>query len=104
MDEVLAAGQSDEIDYLSVKISPSKRTCPRNDELWGMDGLRNIRAITPHRIVAIGGINLACVEPVYKALYPDDGIAMAGGLMGEDNPLDTAQKIQIIRQRVRGGS
>ena len=101
MEEVLALGQTSEIDYVSVKISPSKKTCPRNDQLWGMEGLQNVRTITPHRIVAIGGLNLSCVEPVYRELRSDDGIAMAGGLMDEEAPNITAQKIQSIRQKIR---
>lgn len=85
MEEVLALGQS-EVDYVSVKVSPSKKTCPRNDQLWGIEGLRNVRAIIPHRIVAIGGLNLSCIEPVYRELRSDDGIAIAGGLMEEESP------------------
>lgn len=102
MEEVLALGQTKEVDYLSVKISPSKKTCPRNDQLWGIEGLRYVRAITSQRIVAIGGLNLSCVEPVYRELRLDDGIAMAGGLMEEDNPYVTAQKICAIHQKIRG--
>lgn len=102
-DDVVAASQMLEVDYLSVKVSPSKRTCPRNDNLWGLEGLETIRRITPHRLVAIGGLNLECVEPVYKILHFDDGIAMAGGLMEEDDPFMTAQKIQAIRRKLRGG-
>jgi thiamine-phosphate diphosphorylase len=45
MTEVAAAAQNNEIDYLSVKVSPSKRTCPRNDALWGMEGLRSVCVI-----------------------------------------------------------
>ena len=101
MEEVMALGEINEVDYLSVKISPSKKTCPRNDQLWGMEGLRNVRAITPHRIVAIGGLNLSCIEPVYKELRSDDGIAMAGGLMDEVTPHITAQKIQSLRLKIR---
>lgn len=101
IEEVLALGQTNEIDYLSVKISPSKKTCPRNDKLWGIDGLRNVRAISPHRIVAIGGLNLSCVEPVYHELCFNDGIAMAGGLMDEEFPSLTAQKSHAIRQKIR---
>lgn len=102
MEEVLALGQGSEVDYVSVKVSPSKKTHPRNDQLWGMEGLRSVRAIIPHRIVAIGGLNLSCVEPVYRELRSDDGIAMAGGLMDEEAPNVTAQKIQSIRQKIRG--
>ncbi len=99
LDEVLVAGQTKEIDYLSVKIFPSKRTCPKNDVLWGLEGLRQVRALSQHRIVAIGGLNLECAESVYRELSYRDGIAMAGGLMEENDPQITAQKIQAIRQR-----
>ncbi len=105
MEEVLTAGKSTEVDYLSVKISPSKKTCPRNDILWNMHELQNIRAISPHRIVAIGGLNLQRAESVYQVLRIHDGIAMAGGLMEEEDPCATAQEIQTIRKKVtsRGG-
>lgn len=102
MDQVLGAGKSNEIDYLSVKISPSKKTCPRNDEIWGIEGLEKIRNDSPHRIVAIGGLNLENAESIYKYLNSNDGIAMAGGLMNDQNPRLTAQKIQMIRQGIRG--
>ncbi len=100
-EEVMAAIQISEIDYLSVKIFPSKRTCPKNDALWGMDGLQDILKISPHPIVAIGGINLESAESVYKQLRINDGIAMAGGIMGEEDPCATAQKIQAMRQKIR---
>lgn len=101
MSEVFAAGQTNVIDYLSVKVSPSKRTCPKNNVLWGVEGLREIRKVSPHRIVAIGGLNLDCVESIYRDLHSDDGIAMAGGLMAEDDPYITAQKIQAILKKIR---
>lgn len=101
MNEVFAAGQTNVIDYLSVKVSLSKRTCPQNNILWGIQGLREIRKLSPHRIVAIGGLNLECAESIYRDLNPDDGVAMAGGLMAEDAPYLTAQKIQVIREKIR---
>lgn len=101
MDDVIAAAQTNAIDYLSVKVFPSQKTCPRNDLLWGIDGLRKIRQLSSHRIVAIGGLNLNCVEPIYKNLRWNDGVAMAGGLMAEDDPYLTAQKIQAIRKKAR---
>lgn len=104
IEEVLSLEHSSDIDYLSVKILPSKRTCPRNDQLWGIEGLQEVRAISPHRIVAIGGLNLECVESVYRELYLSDGIAMAGGLMEENDPCITAQKIRAIHRRVGGRS
>ncbi len=100
MDDVVAVTQTNEVDYISVKISASNRTCPRNDQLWDMKGLRNIRAISSHRIVAIGGIHLERAEAVYKELRFDDGIAMAGGLMDVMDPLLTAQKIRAIQAKL----
>lgn len=101
MEELLALGNQSDVDYVSVKVSPSKKTCPRNDHVWGMEGLRNVRASIPHRIVAIGGLNVACVEPVYRELRLEDGIAMAGGLMDQEAPEETARKIQSIKQKIR---
>lgn len=100
MEEVAAVAECREIDYLSVKIAPSKWTCPVNHQIWGLEGLQEVCAITPHRIVAIGGINLAWVESVYRELRFGDGIAMAGGLMCERDPYNTAAKIQAIRQGI----
>lgn len=102
MAEVIAAEQIPGIDYLSVKVSASKRTCPKNDYLWGLEGLRSVRTISSHRIVAIGGLNVECLEPIYKILHFNDGIAMAGGLMEAENPFLAVQKIRAIRQKVRG--
>lgn len=101
MNDVLTLENVDKIDYLSVKIWPSKTTCPRNDQLWGIDGLRNVRAISTHRIVAIGGIDLSSVDAVYRELYFHDGVAMAGGLMNEQHPEITARKIHTIHKSIK---
>jgi thiamine monophosphate synthase len=87
-----------------VKVFPSKRTCPRNDLLWGIEGLREIRSISSHRIVAIGGLTTKDAERIYRKLYLEDGIAMAGGLMNEEDPKKTAQRVRSICQQVRGQS
>jgi thiamine-phosphate pyrophosphorylase len=98
MDEVLAAEQNREIDYLSVKVGASKNTSQNNYLLWGFQGLEQVRTISTHRIVAIGGLNIDTAPFAYKRLRPHDGIAMAGGLMDEKNPKEVAQKIQEIKR------
>jgi thiamine-phosphate pyrophosphorylase len=90
-----------EIDYLSVKVAPSKWTCPTNNLIWGIDGLHEILTMTPHRVVAIGGLNLHLAASIYRELRPGDGIAMAGGIMNEKDPFSTAQKIRAILQEKR---
>ncbi len=101
---VLALKPANAIDYLSVKISASKKTCPyKNDYLWGIDGLKKIRQAVPHPIVAIGGINVSNVAPVYEVLTPSDGVAMAGGLMDAVDPKKTARKILYFQQKALRG-
>lgn len=97
MEEVLAAEELD-VDYLSVKVFNSKNTCPRKEITWGIEGLREVRAISSHRIVVIGGIDENLVESIYAELKPGDGIAMAGGLMNAPDPCATVQKMRKLYQ------
>ncbi len=101
MDEVNLSSQMEGLDYLSVKVSASKKTCPKNDSLWGLEGLRKVRKTSPHRIVAIGGLNLECAEEIYRELNFEDGIAMAGGIMDQHDPCDTAKKIRAVWQQAK---
>ncbi len=100
MQQVLAAEETSAIDYLSVKVSPSKKTCLDNDCVWGVDGLTRVREASSHRIVAIGGLTVANVLPVYRSLSTRDGVAMAGGLMDQMHPEVTARKILSLGGRV----
>lgn len=103
LDDVATTSQMTEIDYISVKVSPSNKTCPRNDKLWGLEGLRTVRTLSPHRLIAVGGLTAANVEPIYQELNANDGVAMAGGLMDTDDPYATAQKILALSHlRKRG--
>lgn len=87
-DDVLKAEELD-VDYLGVQIFPSKYTKPMSRAIWGLEGLRKIRAISKHRIVAIGGINSSNLSHVYKELNINnqgDGVAMVGELWRRDDP------------------
>lgn len=101
MKEVEALEGVREVDYLSVKIDKSKKTCPHNDHLWHLEGLTRVCGATSHIVVAIGGQTLSTVEPVYRILRKGDGVAMAGGLMDEKAPQLTAEKIRILSQKIR---
>lgn len=95
--------KSSEINYLSVKVFSSKQTCPKNNphELWGVEGLKAVCAIAGHPVVAIGGITEDDAEDVYRILRKGDGIAMAGGLMRQEEPFEIARRIQEIREKVQ---
>ena len=97
MSEILAAGHK--VHYVSVKVFASKKTCPRNDDIWGIQGLRTVLANVPCPVIAIGGLTADSIEPLCQELRPQDGIAMASGLIGQPDPCATAQ---TILKKMRG--
>lgn len=90
-----------DLDYVSVKVFRSQRTNPHDHATWGMAGLREIRPIILHRVVAIGGIDKSNSAEVVRSLKSDDGIAMVGDLWRKENTLSTAKKIRAIVDLVR---
>lgn len=50
------------LDYITVKVVSSKRTCSRNDHIWGIECLQKICSLVHHKIVAVGGI-MDCLDP-----------------------------------------
>ncbi len=93
LDDVLAAETLD-VDYLGVQVFPSKNTKPEQSLVWGLEGLKQVRALSRHRLVAIGGIHLDNFKTVYSQLKPQqDGIALVGALWRGEDPCTEAQKI-----------
>lgn len=67
-----------DIDYIG--ISPVFATPTKTDTApaLGLEGIRRIREICPHRIVGIGGINQTNLEPVINA--GSEGIALVSAI------------------------
>lgn len=82
-------------DYLIINIWPLLHTSTRNDHLWGIRGLKKVKA------TVIGSVSLMNVHCIYPELRLRDGAVMASGLMQEKYPHITAQKIQSLRQRTQ---
>lgn len=99
VENVLACEESG-VDYVSIKISPSRKTCMKNDKIWAKHNLKQVFTITRLPIVIVGGLDSSHVKPFYQILRLGDGIGMASGLMDTENPAATAQHIQSIRQQV----
>ncbi len=97
MDDVLAAEQNSDIDYISVKIYPSKHTNPKEVQVWGIPGLEKVCSVSKHRIVAVGGITLDNAASVYRLVGPHGGSGLAGNLLKGDNPRAMAEQMQAIR-------
>jgi thiamine-phosphate pyrophosphorylase len=98
-DDVYEAEQFPDIDYLGVQVFLSKHTKPHQKQVWGIEGLKKVRSISRHRVVAIGGIDLDNLQTVCSQLNlgpQQDGVAMVGALLKEKDPYPIAQKMRAI--------
>ena len=102
LDDVHAAENLD-VDYLGVQLFPSRNTKPDSPLIWGLDGLKKIKEISKHRIVAIGGIDLENLETVSSVIdlgRNQDGVAMVGKLWRSKNPYVEAKRIRNYLEMV----
>lgn len=101
LEDVHAAEDLD-VDYLGVQVFRSKNTKPNSSAVWGLDGLKKIKTISRHRIVAIGGIdleNLELVNSIIDLSKNQDGIAMVGALWRSEDLYITARKIRTCLEK-----
>jgi len=83
-----------DVDYLGV--SPVFTT-PTKQELiceWGIEGLKQLRAKSRHKLVAIGGINQSNAASVIKA--GADGLAVVSAICSAENPEVASKQIRDI--------
>ena len=82
------------VDYLGV--SPIFATPTKTDTApaWGLEGLRQVRAITKRSLVAIGGINLANAKDVLDA--GADGLAVVSAICSAQDPCAASKAFQKI--------
>jgi thiamine-phosphate pyrophosphorylase len=92
-DQVEAAEAFD-LAYLGVSAifaTPTK-TDTRNH--WGLDGLRKVRAMTRHPLVAIGGINAANAAEVMQA--GADSLAVVSAICSAPDPQKATEHLRRI--------
>lgn len=90
-----------EVDYLG--LSPIYTTPTKTDTAHplGLDGLRKIRQISSHRLIAIGGINSENASNVIAA--GADGLAVVSAICSAHNPFYAAKTLrQFIPELNRG--
>jgi len=89
------------VDYLGVSpvfASPTKTHF--NEKPWGLKGLKQLRAITNHKLVAIGGINTDNAADVINA--GADGLAVVSAICSADKPGEAAvELLKIINNAKR---
>jgi len=92
-DQVEAA-QAFDVSYLGVSAifaTPTK-TDTRNH--WGLDGLRKVRAMSRHPLVAIGGINASNAAEVIRA--GADSLAVVSAICSASDPQKATEHLQRL--------
>ena len=91
------AAEKLDVDYLG--ISPVFSTATKNtvSPPWGLDGIRRLRAVSRHRLIAIGGI---CVSNAAAAVSTGaDGVAAVSAICSAKNPERAAAEIAAAIKR-----
>lgn len=97
LDQAVEAEKYD-LDYLSVSpvfFTPTKTNLYRE---WGIEGLRKLRSITKHKLIAIGGINSSNVAEVIRA--GADGVAVVSAICAAKDPKATSKELKSIIEKI----
>jgi thiamine-phosphate pyrophosphorylase len=92
--EQVEAAEDFDVSYLGVSAifaTPTK-TDTRNH--WGLDGLRKVRAMTRHSLVAIGGINASNAAEVVRA--GADSLAVVSAICSAPDPQKATEHLLRI--------
>lgn len=89
-----AAAASTDADY--VAASPVFATPTKSDTgaPWGIEGVRRLRGLTKHKLVAIGGLGEANAAAVFAA--GADGIAVVSAICSAPDPEKAARRLREI--------
>lgn len=89
--------ESFDLDYIGVSpvfATPTKTNFETKP--WGLEGLRKLKALSKHNLIAIGGINAENTAKVIEA--GADGIAVVSAICSAENPKAASEElIRIIR-------
>jgi thiamine-phosphate pyrophosphorylase len=83
--------ESLDVDYLG--ISPVFSTNTKTDiaKPLGLEGIKEIKSFSSHKLVAIGGINLKNTRDIMQA--GADGIAVVSAICSADSPREASEKL-----------
>lgn len=91
------------VAYLGVSSIFPTNTKKNTNQIWGLEGLKKVRASSHHSLIAIGGINLSNAASVFDV--GADGIAVVSAICSAENPEHTAKhlhEIYLEYQRKKG--
>ena len=77
-----------DVDYIAISPVFSTNTKTDTKQPFGIEGIREVMAITRHPAVAIGGINISNAAEIIATGV--DGIAVVSAIMSAENPFKVA--------------
>ncbi len=89
-----------DVDYLGVSPIFSTPTKTDTTSEWGLEGLRQLRQRSRHKLVAIGGLNASNAAEVIRA--GADGIALVSAISAAADPCAAAGGIRRAISSGRG--
>ena len=92
--EQVEAAEAFDVAYLGVSAIFSTPTKTNTRHHWGLDGLRKVRAMSRHSLVAIGGINASNAAEVMQA--GADRLAVVSAICSSPDPQKATEYLRRI--------
>lgn len=97
LTELKRANQLKTIDYIAASAVFQSQTKLNCKTYWGIHGLTELVKISQHPVIAIGGINLSNIQPIFESGVT--GVAVVSAIHNAKDPNKTASDfIHIIHQ------
>ncbi len=103
VESLSQAAEANELDADYLAVSPIYSTPTKTDTIteWGLSGLRKVREISNHRLVAIGSIKSTNAAEIVKA--GADGIAVVSAICSSPDPYSSSQELIKRIEEARKG-
>lgn len=96
-EQVIDAEKYLDINYLGVSSLFPTGTKDDIQTIFGLDGLKRVRSLTKHNLVAIGGVNLQNVQDVL--LHGANEVAVVSAICSAANPEEKVQEFLTTMQK-----
>jgi len=91
LEQVYESNDSD-VDYIGISPVFSTKTKTDTAPPFGLEGIRDVMAISNHPVVAIGGINLTNAREIMEA--GAHGIAVVSAICSAERPKEAASELK----------
>ena len=91
--EQAALAESYDVDYLGVSPIFLTESKPDLKKEWGLEGLKRLRELSRHKLIAIGGINSSNISSLIQS--GADGIAVVSEIFKSKNPRESAKTLRL---------